>query len=231
MENVNWITPYPTRADCKRRYQFTLRGLFLVTAVVAAFSAVSARWGVAGAYLLLFAGAVLQIGRGIWHRRAGLAVFGVIASIMLLGFSVPLFTVAVWDGSATVSLQFVVVDSTTGNPIPNATVRIRRTDGIVISKSRLTIPPCEHGVQANTSVDGTVVLAEEFNTTGHEGLLENYGFVLFRYGGEEYWVQVSASGFETGLVPLSSLTGLKRDIKDRTPPPMRIILDPVAAKR
>jgi hypothetical protein len=230
-EEIHWITPYPTREDCKRRFQFTLRSLFIVTAILAAFSAASARWGVAGAYLVLLAGAVLQIGRGIWQRRAGLAVFGVIGAIMLLGFSIPLFSVAIWDGRATVSLQFIVVDSTTDKPVPNATVRIRRTIDFVISTSRQTIPTGEHGVQANTSNDGTVVLAEEFNTTGHEGVLENYGFVLFRYYGEEYWVQVSASGYETCLVPLISLTGVRRDIEDRTPPPMRILLDPVAANR
>jgi hypothetical protein len=229
MEHLNWITPYPTRADCKRRYQFTLCGLFILTTVVAAFVAVAVRWGVPGVLLLLFSGACLQIWRGIVKRRADLAVFGIVAILALFGCSIPLCSVVVWDGHTTVPLQFVVVDSANGKPISGAAVRLRRTT--IDTLPNITVPAGEPGAQASTSEDGTVSLGGDFDTSGRESWLENYDFVYFErsYDGD-YWVQVTAPGYTSYLARLISLTGLKRDIQDKIPPPLRIALDPVVVQ-
>jgi hypothetical protein len=55
------------------------------------------------------------------------------------------------------------------------------------------------------------------------------GKCSFNFYGENYWVQVSANGFAPSLMPLTTLTGEKRDIADPIPPPMQIGLIPFPA--
>jgi hypothetical protein len=216
------IWPYPPPSDRRTRFRFSLRAIFVLTTVVAAVSAVVARWGaiaIAFIFLILAGIALLQVGRGIVKLRPGTAASGVFALILLFAISVPIFTVAVWDGYKTIPLRFTVVDSESGDPIRGATVRIRRTEW---EPAPLAIRSGERGVQGTTGPDGTVVLSDEFNTSGHEGWLENYGFVYFN---PECLVQITANGHAPYQMRLNKLVGRKRDIRDPVAPPISISLE------
>src|SRR5437868_1022311 len=113
------IEPYEKHFGRGKRqpFQFSLRTLMLVTAVTAAIAAIVSRWRTAGLFTLLLGLGALQLGRGVWTRRIDRAAAGGCGLVLLMILSVPLFTVAVWDGSKTIPLHFVVLDSRTIMPI------------------------------------------------------------------------------------------------------------------
>ena len=227
MDESGWITPYPSRSQGRRPFQFSLRTLFVVTTALAVVAAVTARWGLAGVvvptFVIMAAGSLFLIGRGLVQFRVEMFVIGFFALLGVFLLSIPVFVVAIWDGSKAVPLQFVVVDSTSGKSIPAATVRLLR------SEFDLRIAPggaSKQITQGTTQSNGSVTLTETFPCSGHSGFLENYGFVCFP---PDYWLQVSAAGFRSDWEQLATLTGKRRDIDDPIPPPMQIELNPVSA--
>jgi hypothetical protein len=203
----------------RRPFQFSLRALMIVTAAAAGFAAVASRWGTMEILGVAAAIAIFQIARGVYRRRVETAVGGAIALIALIAFSIPASMISIGDGSTAIPISFLVVDAATGNPIQGATVRLRDLD-----HATTIVAPGEHGVQATTGPDGTVVLSEEFCTVSRTGMTENSHFVYFHNYGKLFWVQAQAPGYAIYLEQLTDLVGKRRDFDDRIPPITRITL-------
>jgi hypothetical protein len=205
-----------------RRFHFTLKELLVATALVGGFLAAAVHGGALGAAIFLTCAGALLIGLGWWLRRRGILDAGVVLGILGLALFVllPYRPFTVWDGRKAVGLTFVVVDAATGEPIPEARVRIRDLSPGA-DYPQLPVPPGEPGVEGQTDSTGSVVLVQRFRASGRDSPYEQTGQVRFVYG---YWLQVSAEQHETVLRPLSELTGKSRDIEDPTPPPIRVEL-------
>ncbi len=82
--------------------------------------------------------------------------------------------------------------------------------------------PDQSVVVGNTASDGSVALPWTFCASGHDGYFEHSGQIYFSPAC--LWIEASAPGYATQLIPLESLTGKSRDISDPIPPPITISL-------
>ena len=126
--------------------------------------------------------------------------------VFFLAWSTTLF----WVGTREVTLDVVVVDARTKQPVENAEVRVYWEER-------------NHGdSEGHTGSDGHVVLVQQFKAGGKRGWFSESGSVHFGYG---WLVEVSARDYQTSRRPLSDYAGLDRDIHDPSPQEIRVELE------
>jgi hypothetical protein len=204
-------------------WQFSMRAMLVLLAIVCAALAVFVRFYLVGLFCAAFLAGLALVGYGVAHKRTGLLGAGSLlasASLIVLMFGA---TKALWVGQSLVSLTFVVVDDQSGRPVSGATVRLRELpfeSGI----PSLVISPNEPGVEMRTSPRGRATITYKFSSTGQSGLLVRTTATAQIL--EDYYVQTSAEGYQTQVVPLYELTGHNVDLTwPQQPPPIRIRLE------
>jgi hypothetical protein len=141
---------------------------------------------------VLFALGACLVTLGIRRQRSSRKWSGglTMASVLLFGFFGA--TGIYWVGSKTLVLTVEVLDSETGGPVPNASVRVY-------------IAEYSWGVsEVQTDSDGRVDLNHEFKAAGYSSLLNSYGSInLSRES-----LRVEAAGYQLVHEPLYEHTGL-----------------------
>ena len=215
--------------DSRPPLQFSLRQMLGGTAVVCMFLSVAASVGWLWAGVVLGASGVLLALYGWVLKRPGMWKTGIafLIAFLVIGLALPAVNQpsSFWSGQRRVSLKFVVSDAVMGHPIRGATVRIRDiqvygTDG----RPQIPTPAAEPGVQGQTDARGRVRLSHSFQTWG-EG---NEDGTVSIHLGRAYWLQVTAPGYQTLLIPLSDQTGESSALTGVTLPPIRIELQRTA---
>lgn len=136
-------------------------------------------------------------------RRLMIGVAAV-AVILLAALSM---SEAVWVGSASIPLEFLVLDSATGRPINEASIRLAEGDP---------------GYRATTGPDGRAKLVIRATTAGHSSLGRSTRAVA--YG---VWsLVISADGYKGLNDDLGQHTREPRFHSDPAPPPIMIRLAP-----
>ncbi len=201
-----------------RRWQFTLSSLMIAMAGLSVAAALIARFG---AYAIILLGLCsLLVGlAGRAHGSGAVATAGFCGFVVALVGMIPCVQVAVWDGQKTIPLRFTLLDSANGKPIAGAMARLRQNCGWLPQTPQ---SPDQSVVVGNTASDGSVALPWTFWTSGREGYFEHTGQIYFSPAC--LWIEVSAPGYATQLIPLESLTGKSRDVSDPIPPPITISL-------
>jgi len=203
--------------------QFNLRKLLLSFAVLGAFLAAYRYFDAGGAVCMSALAGMMLVGFGVGRDRRGIALLGFVVSIVCAWIMLTA-TEAHWVGSTNVALAFAVVDDATRQPIVGATVRLRETS--LERSPPLSMPAGEPGAAETTDSQGTCQLVYRFTSTGESGLLTR-DTKRIRFW--DYWIQVSAPGYEDFLVPLHEHTGWTRDGFGPPIPPIRIQLKRQAA--
>jgi hypothetical protein len=142
-----------------------------------------------------------------WPRFLIVNLVVVSVTLVLIG---PMFSVRRWVAQTSVSLTFLVVDSSGQQPIGTAVVRIIDANG--------WHPP----VEVTTEPDGSAELNSSFRTSRSYRPFEDTGTVSFG----NWWFEVSAPGYTTVRRALPEVTGTYRDYHDPNPPPIRVGLTP-----
>jgi hypothetical protein len=142
----------------------------------------------------------------VWRDRKS-RVFGILALVLLLLAPLLLMN-SYWVGNRKMSLQFVVIDNQTNQPLTGATVRILNPEDPRPDYGNLTGP------------GGKTKLTKEFWAAGHKNVFRTSGYVSFR----SRFVQVSAPGYHTFRRPLSQLTREPLNLHHAPPPPITVSL-------
>ncbi len=171
-------------------------------------------------FLLLIA--LTFVARCALDRNWGGAIGGIVGFVILIALSLPILSVAIWDGYKSIPLQFLVLDAKQLTTVAGATVRLRPAD----SGPYAEYASSKNAVQGMTSADGTITLNWKFPSSGREGWTEHSGCVIFSFSNTPLFVEVSAPGFVSQVFALESLTGKSRDIDSPVPPPIWIVLAP-----
>jgi hypothetical protein len=179
---------------------------FGAMAVLHATTCWDARTGVLLGTCFLACGGVSLLIVGLCRRRRAIVVSGM---AVLLGMLVGLLLSpeARWVGMHETQLVVRVVDAQTGNPVPDAAVRLVAEDSPGASVGR-------------TDADGVVGLNHFFCSYGASspycktGKLRLYGQTL----------QVEAQGYQSLQVPLEDYTGRYRDLYGPPLPPVTVSL-------
>lgn len=202
-------------------WRFSLRGLLVLTAAVAAPLALCRRNWVAGTLLaVLFVGVALIV-FGIRQRRKSVTTLGMCLAIFaatLVGLS--MFSKLVWVGSQQLEVNVLVLDASTLKPVSAATVEVLRgpaspletAPGFTSSDFRRDQP--EGGPrELATDAQGRVTFAYDFFAAGQESVWGNSGYVNTGIT----WVRVTTVGYNTTYMPLDRQSLGTRDIDDKQP--------------
>jgi hypothetical protein len=112
------------------------------------------------------------------------------------------------SGGRDVTLDFRVIDAANGKSVADALVRV--SDPFDEQKK----------AESRTRRDGEARLTHSFEVKGEQRTFRTSGIVSF----EDGWLEVSARGFITLIVPLANLTGKQRGMNDPSPPLIKVAL-------
>jgi hypothetical protein len=189
--------------------QFGLAALLALLTALSVALAVYVRYYLLGVICLAMTAGVTLIAIGAARKRTGLIGLGALAASVCLVLLILGGARALWIGQSLVSLTFVIVDHQTGKPLPGATVNLRELP-FEAGTPPLEIAPGEAGVEARADARGRVTITYKFMTSGQSGLLvrDTANAVLL----DGFFVQASAPGHQTRVVPLIELAGRSLDI-------------------
>jgi hypothetical protein len=203
--------------------QFGMAGLLVLLTVLSVALAVYVRYYLVGVVCAAALAGVTLVAIGAARRRTSMIGLGALvaaASLILLVFGA---SQAVWVGQSLVSLTFIVVDDETDEPVPGATLRLRELPfeaGIPSPVIRLGEP----GVETRANAQGRATVTYKFFSTGRAGNLLVRDTATAQIL-ENFFVQVSANGYETRIVPLNELIGHRIDLAwPEQPPPVEFRL-------
>jgi len=183
-----------------RRYQFTLRGLMLLTTACCVVLSLMV-WSPLALFLIVgLAPGLYGIVHGFRARRPLDALVGLLVILVLTAL---LFSpsIGAGSGSRTYVVTVVVVDVDTGQPIPSAEVHIDpRSD----YDSDLEVQP------ARTGADGVINVSTRFRSarsykTDFLGRSEKSGWIHF----PSHVLEVDAEGYAAVRAPLAEYIGME----------------------
>lgn len=192
-------------------WQFNLRHLLAATAVLALLIWLFSRWLILGLVGVLLVGIVLgQSGsnrRNAVHSRIGWLIAGIsLIAIVVMVLQVH-GNVALGVGQTTLTVDFLVTDSQTSQPVAGALVRLRDHKSARVPTT--DIPGGEEGVEGITDAKGRCALAYQFTFTDRSGPGVSYE----AHARLDHYVQVEAPGYEVELVPLFELVRSSCDMR------------------
>ncbi len=158
--------------------QFELRSLFAVTTALAVFlGLVKWKGPLTGVVFLLVVGIALIVA-GIRTKRLARKIAGVLVVIASLSFGVWASLAVAWVGHKTSLVPIEIRDADTGNPIPNAAVRLLDPPTPAASPAILT------------DVKGMAQVPAQFMTSGMDTAFEKRDYISFGL----YILEVNAVG-------------------------------------
>jgi hypothetical protein len=163
----------------------------------------------AAASLLTFLAAV-----AIWSygARAIWPIWLAFCALVVLGaLSIPFLAVVHWSGTKNVTLRFDVLDVKSERAIRGARIR-------------LMVPHRPDLAEARTAADGRAEVSNGYLAGGTCRGFSERGAVIF----EEWWVEVSAEGYDPKVVSLAEFTGRARSLQKAIPPPIGVSLERTA---
>lgn len=200
-------------APTLEKSQFSLRALLIGIAGVAVTLGVS-RWNLAvGVAVGLALLGSLAIFTGMRRRSPTAKVLGSVLIFCSLAWVViRSATVVMWVGSHKLDVHVVVLEASTLQPIPSATIELfdgpHAFEGSIRIESELTL--ISQPVSLITNDRGQVQFVHAFFAAGSDGLFETSGYV--RTNG--VWLRVTAPGYATTYLPIDQQSGRGRSITD-----------------
>ena len=156
-----------------------------------------------------------------------------VAGVVLAFFSVPLFTVAVWDGHKTLEVYVEVIDTDVPQAVSGAEVTI--FDGAhspiegrieAYKPAAFNPDPKSPYVKTNTTdSNGICRFRHAFSAGGRSGIFQHSGSVYT----SDVWIRVSAPGRPSTLVSLQRRSAGARDVHDETPVFVTVVLNKCGA--
>ncbi len=157
-----------------------------------------------GGNILLACTGIALVAAGFSRGRATTPVIGVLIALLpFLGCGLPQFQSIYWVGYHTAPLTVRVVDAGTGQPVPDAAVK-------------LSAESTGHVSQGRTDAAGEVQFSHGFFAYGSSTLTRKTGFL-------QLWrekLQVEAAGYKEVRVPLEAFTDSRWDMHG---PPLPVI--------
>ncbi len=143
-------------------------------------------------------------------RRRVIAYVTAFVVIAVLGTGA--FTEVVWVGRATIPLEFVILDASTGRPIEGASIRL-------FFEGNEENPECE----AVAGPEGRARVVIQARTVGRDSLFRHTRGVNYNW-----FVAVTADGHLKDLQYLATLTRAPAYHHDKVPPPIVFRLTPAS---
>jgi len=192
------------------RFQFSLRTLLVMVAVVALLLGMWTWKGELGALQFFLGAGLVLIAVGLWQRRPGLIVLGVVVLIGIQGglrFSARRTAVTTSTGWHEIAVPLRIVDAESGSPIAGAAVRI------------LSGPaPADRLRCVATDADGQAEVDGKLSSVNqqYETLFGTFGGRFVSFSG--VLAEIEAEGYRSRRVCLSEHFGQRRDLPcDRLP--------------
>jgi len=197
----------------RRWFQFTLGMLLGLTAATSALLAMWTWRGAFGALQFCLGAAVCLTALGVWRRRIGLIATGLLLAasmIYALFYSARNTTITAGTAQGFVFLPVTVVDAVTGEPVPQATVRLPGTN--------------YEPDRCRTGGAGTARLAfdAQYTVTRSESILFSRDQQLINT--RRKTLEVEAAGYEPVSKPLSQYLGRVCNLRDDELPPITVEL-------
>jgi hypothetical protein len=157
-------------------------------------------------------------------RRYRRWVIGVLAGLLLIAGFVPVVQVAVWIGSREVPLVFSVADSASSRPVAGAIITVYRgASDVGVGMAAPAPDPSDSRTRSiSTGDDGKANGLFRIDAHGRRSWISDWGRIHF----VDYYVRVTATGFEPTQFRLDERIGKERDIHDDSAIELFVQLNP-----